>query len=301
MNQTRKILLIGHTLQRKSAAFQRAVALAMVGDTPLHIAVLVEPFMTYALLASESREAIRQSMLNEQRRCWNEEVETLRSKGVQASCSVTWAENLHEEILCHVRELQPLMLIKDVQREPVLKRTFVTPLDWHLLRSCPVPLHLVSDARHPRPKVVVAAVELSDVEVQRSGLNDQIIAAGIGLATQCGARFQLIHIHDNMPAYLASTGEAAADWSEIAEELRVALHQSFVTLAERHDIAPEQRHFIIGQPVAGIIDFALAHQADVVVMGRVHRKLLDRWLGSTTEAVLHRLSGSVLAIHPEAG
>jgi universal stress protein E len=82
-------------------------------------------------------------MLNEQRRCWDEEVETLKGKGVQVTCSVAWAENLHEEIICQVLELQPLMLIKDVQREPMLKRTFVTPLDWHLLRSCPVPLHLV--------------------------------------------------------------------------------------------------------------------------------------------------------------
>jgi nucleotide-binding universal stress UspA family protein len=37
-----------------------------------------------------------------------------------------------------------------------------------------------------------------------------------------------------------------------------------------------------------------------VVMGRVHRKALDKWIGSNTEAVLHRLSGSVLAIRPAA-
>lgn len=300
MSQTRRILLVGHSQHRKSAAFQRAVALAMVGDTPLHIAVLVEPFMSYSLLASEVREPIRQSMLNEERRCWDEEVEALRGKGVRVTCSVAWAENLHEEILCHVREMQPLMLIKDVQPEPALKRTFVTPLDWHLLRSCPVPLHLVSDARHPKPKVVVAAVELSDAEAQHPGLNDQIIAAGIGLAAQCDASFQLIHVHDNMPAYLASTGEAVADWAEVAEELRVASHQSFVALAERHDVPQERRHFIIGQPITAITDFAQAHHADVVVMGRVHRKVLDKWLGSTTEVVLHRLSGSVLAIRPEA-
>lgn len=299
MNQARRILLIAHAEQHKSAAFQRAVALARVSATPLHIAVLVEPFMTYSLLATESREQIRQSMLNEQRRCWDEEVEILRGKGLQATCSVAWADNLHEEILCHVREIQPLMLIKDVQPEPALKRTFITPLDWHLLRSCPVPLHLVSDARHPKPKVVVAAVELTNPEAQHAGLNDQIIAAGTSLATQCAASFQLVHVYDNTQTYLASTGEAVADWAEIAEELRVALHQSFVALAERHDVPQERRHFLIGQPTKGIIEFAQAQHADVVVMGRVHRKVLDRWLGSTTEAVLHRLSGSVLAIGPE--
>lgn len=301
MEQNRRVLLISHAEQRKSAAFQRAVALAMFGDTPLHIAVLVEPFVTYSLLEGKVREQLRQSMLNEQRRCWNEEVEALRGKGIQATCSVAWAENLHEEIICHVRELQPVMLVKDIQRESLLKRTFVTPLDWHLLRSCPVPLHLVSDAHHPKPRLVVAAVDLSDPEAQHSGLNDQIITAGVSLATQCDAEFQMLYIHDNMPTYLASTGEAVADWAEITEALRVALHQSFVALAERHDIPQERRHFIIGQPIKGIIEFAQAHHADVVVMGRVHRKALDKWIGSTTEAVLHRLSGSVLAIRPETG
>jgi universal stress protein E len=301
MNQARRILLVGHTQQRKSAAFQRAVALAMVSGTPLHISVLVEPFVTYALLGSEIREQLRHSLLNEQRRCWNEEVEILRGKGIQATCSVAWAENLHEEILCHVRELQPVMLVKDIQREPVLKRAFVTPLDWHLLRSCPVPLHLVSDARHPTPRVVVAAVDLADPDVQYSSLNDQIIVAGISLATQCGAEFRLLYVHDNMPAYMVSSGEAVADWVDIVEELRVALHQSFVDLAERHDVPQERRHFIVGQPITGVIEFAQERQADVVVMGRVHRQVLDKWIGSTTEAVLYRLPGSVLAIRPGDG
>jgi universal stress protein E len=301
MNESRRILLVGHAQQRKSAAFQRAAALAAAGGMPLHIAVLVEPFMTYSLLEGKVREQLRQSLLNEQRRCWNEEVEELRAKGIQATCSVAWAENLHEEIICHVREMQPVMLVKDIQREPVLKRAFVTPLDWHLLRSCPVPLHLVSEAQHPQPQLIVAAVDLSDPEAQHSGLNDQIIAAGVSLATQCDAEFHLLHIHDNMPTYLASTGEAVVDWAEINESLRVALHQSFVALAERHDIPQERRHFITGQPIKGIIEFAQTLHIDVVVMGRVHRKALDKWIGSTTEAVLHRLSGSVLAIRPEAG
>lgn len=300
MNQSRRILLIGHAEQRKSEAFQRAVALAMTGDMPLHIAVLIEPFITYSLLASGIREQLRKSMLNEQKRGWGEEVETLKRMGVQATCSVDWAENLHEEILCQVRELQPLMLIKDVQPEPMLKRTFFTPLDWHLLRSCPVPLHLVNDARHPKPQVVVVAVDMTDSEAHYSAVNDRIIAAGISLATQCGASFQLIYVHESMPAYLASNGEAVADWAEIVEELRAAQHQSFVALADRHNIPQVQRHFIAGQPITGIIEFAQAHQADVVVMGRVHRNVLGKWIGSTTEAVLHRLTGSVLVIRPEA-
>lgn len=299
MSQMRRILLVGHAEQRQSAAFQRAVALAMVSGAPLHVSVLVEPFMTFPLLASELREQIRQSVLNEQRRCWEKEIEILRDKGIQATCSVVWTENLHEEIIRHVQEIQPDMLVKDIQREPVLKRAFVTPLDWHLLRECPVPLHLVNDSRHPKPQVVVAAVDPTDPEAQYSGLNDQIITAGAGLAMQCGAEFQLLYVYNNIPAYMTGSGETVAGWADVVEELRSALHQSFVDLAERHGVPQERRHFIVGQPVTGITEFAEEQQADVVVMGRVHRKVLDTFIGSTAETVLYRLSGSVLAIQPK--
>lgn len=301
MNQTRRILLIGQAAQHRSAALQRAVALAKAAGAPLHIAVLLEPFLTYSILAGEVREQIRQSLLNEQRRYWDQEIETLGRQGIQVTCSIAWAEKLHEEILCHVREIQPLMLIKDVRHEPLLKRAFVTPLDWHLLRDCPAPLHLVSDARHAQPKVVVVAVDLSDSEAQCSSLNDQLVATGIDLARQCGADLRLLYVHDNRPGYLVGSGAPPTGWTEIAEELRAVLHRAFVDLAERHEVPRERRHFILGQPATGIIQFARERQADVVVMGRAQRAIPEKWLGSTTEAVLYRVSGSILAIRPGDG
>ncbi|MCY1516912.1 Universal stress protein E [compost metagenome] len=296
MSQNQRILLAGHAEQRRSAAFERAAALAMASSAPLHIAVLVEPFVTFSLLAAELREQIRTSMLNEQQRGWGKDVERLKEKGIQATFSVVWTGSPHEEIIRHVLEMQPNMLVKDIQREPLLKRAFVTPLDWRLLRECPVPLHLVNDARHPRPQVIVAAVDPTDPDAQSSGLNDRIITTAAGLATQCSAEFQLLHVYNNIPAYMTSSGEAVAGWADVIEELRSTLHRSFVDLADRHGVPPERRHFIVGNPAMGITEFAEAQQADVVVMGRIHRKALDKLIGSTTETVLYRLSGSVLAI-----
>ncbi|QEY63129.1 universal stress protein [Metapseudomonas lalkuanensis] len=297
MSQSQRILLIGHVEQHHSAALQRAAALAMASGSPLHIAVLVEPFVTYGLLSAELREQIRTSMLNEQQRGWSREADRLKEKGITVTFSVVWTDDIREEIHRHVEEMRPSMLVKDIQPEPLLRRAFVTPLDWYLLRECPVPLHLVSDARHPKPQMIVAAVDPTDPEAQIKGLNDQIIIAATGLATQCGAEFALLFVYNNMPAYMVS-GEALAAWADIAEELRSAQHQTFVDLAERHRIPQERRHFVVGNPVTGIIGFAEERQADVVVMGRVHRRGLGKLIGSTTESVLYRLPGSMLAIHP---
>lgn len=299
MSQDQRLLLIGHAQHRHSPAFHRAKALMMASGNPLHIAVMVEPFTTYSLLGREVREPIRESMLNEQQRSWDDEVDHLKAKGLSATCSVIWAENPYEQISDYVRELEPLMLIKDVQHESLLKRTFVTPLDWQLLRGCEVPLHLISEVRHSKPQVVLATVDLAEPDTHHPGLNDQIIATATQLAAQCSAELLLGYVHSNTTLSMAGSGGAVADWARLNDQVRTELQQQFAALGERHQIPASRRHFITGEPITGVIQLAQTHQADVLVMGRVHRNRLDTWLGSTTEAVLDRLSGSILAIRPE--
>ena len=51
----------------------------------------------------------------------------------------------------------------------------------------------------------------------------------------------------------------------------------------------------------GLIQFSQQRQVDVVVMDRAQRAIAGKWLGSTTESVLYRLSGSILAIRSGGG
>jgi universal stress protein E len=60
------------------------------------------------------------------------------------------------------------LIVKDAEDVPALKRVFFTPLDWQLLRDCPVPVHLVTDARHPLPRKVLAIVDVLRSEEQRT-------------------------------------------------------------------------------------------------------------------------------------
>ncbi|MDE3738909.1 MULTISPECIES: universal stress protein [Pseudomonas] len=299
MSESGRVLLIGHTVQPHSAAFHRAVALARAGDIPLHIGILVEP-LAITSMDKELRERVRDSLVNGQHQRWEGEVATLREKGVRATCSVSWTDDPLSEILRQVEEIKPEILVKDIHHESALRRVFTTPLDWHLLRDCPVPLHLVNEAGHPRPKLVVAAVDPTEPEAQYSGLNDRIIGAASRLALQCGSELKALFVYDAISPYGPNFAEAGSNWIELVEELRKAQHQAFVDLAERHGIPAEHRHFVMGHPILGIVEFADSENADVVVMGRVHRKGLGKLLGSTTESVLARLRGSVLAIQPQA-
>jgi universal stress protein E len=81
-----------------------------------------------------------------------EQGKLLERHGIQVTSEVVWVQHPYEEVLQFVNEMPLALIIKDAQQESALKRVFYTPLDWQLLRDCPVPVHLVTDDVHPRPR-----------------------------------------------------------------------------------------------------------------------------------------------------
>lgn len=296
MSPMQRLLLIAHPDQCHSPALQRAAALALAGDSALHVAAFMEPFSNFDLLDHKTQELTRESLLLEQRRRWEDEANALRARGVKITTSVVWTTDRQGEIIRHILEMQPDLVVKDIQREPALKRAFVTPLDWYLLQECPAPVHLVGEVRHPLPHKIVAAVDPMNEDAQNSGMNEKIISTATGLALQCNAELHMLYIYDSLPAYRSYRCEVNKSWPDLVEELRDALHQSFVSLADRFGVPKERRHFLMGSPLHGIANFATEQASDVVVMGRVHRKAVDKLIGSTIEHALYQVSGSILAV-----
>lgn len=296
MSQFQRLLLVADPQMHHSPALQRAAALAQASGAALHILTLVEPFSTLPLLDKSIQELTREARMQNCRDWLKDEVELLRSKGLEVTSEVLWSDQPLKEILAHVAEMPVDLLIKDLQHEPALKRAFVTPLDWHLLRECPVPVHLVGVASNPLPLKVVAAVDPSHPESASSDLNDRIIDTAIGLALQCDAQLHLLHTCDLSPAFLAEAGTATAACVDMLDELRQSQAASFTALAERYGVPAERRHFLVGPPIHTIAGFAARNQVDVLVMGRVQRKGLDKLIGSTTEHLLYQVPCSILAI-----
>lgn len=296
MSQYQRLFLIADPRNPQSAALQRAAALARASGAALHVAVFIEPFATLFLLDKELRDTTRESYLQEQRQKLEEAATPLRGTGLHVTCEAVWSDDALAEILEHVAELQPDLLIKDAHHEPGLKRAFVTPLDWHLLRECPVPVHLVNAGGHALPRKVVAAVDPSRSDTRIIGLNERIIQAANGLALQCDADLHLLHTYDLLQVYSGDASGVGIAYADLGPELREAQEKAFRELAEGYGVPPERRHFIIGPPIMTIADFARESQADVLVMGMVQRKGLEKLIGSTTEHVLYQVPCSILAV-----
>ena len=223
---------------------------------------------------------------------------TLFFKGIAVTTEAVWTDAPIEELLLQMKNAQADLLIKDTRHEPILQRAFITPLDWQLLRECPVPLHLVSAAAHPLPRRVVAAVDLSQPENRLSDMNERILAAASGLAVQCNAELHLLHAYEHSPAYLAYAAAPVSWTPEFLDELTSIMRATFDQFAEQHAVPPQRRHVVEGSPIRIISDFATREHMDVVVMGTLDRKGLEKVLGSTTEQTLYQIPSSILAIKP---
>jgi len=297
MGQYQRLLLIADQTLQQSPALLRAVALAKVSGAVLDVRAFVEPVPVVHLWEEKTDDAGYQRYMRRYRRWVADEVEQLGGQGLDVSVEVVFTTHPLLDILKTVEELKPDLLIKDVTLEPVLKRVFITPLDCHLLRECPVPVHLVNQARYSLPHRVVAAVDPFDLSTQINGLNDTIIQTANALALQCDAPLHLLYAYDLSPAFNADSPLVGGGWGvDFIEELRQSLHQAFVTLADRHGVPPERRHFVMGLPVPVISEFVEQYVADVVVMGTVHRVGIDRLIGSNTERALYSVPGSILAV-----
>jgi universal stress protein E len=294
MSQYQHLLLIINPALRLSPAINHAAALAKASGASLHIAAFAKPLEILSLLDEGVQEKARESYLQDHRDWLTNQATNLHALGLKVTTEVTWADDIKQDILDHVTEMQPDLLIKEVQHESALKRAFFTPLDWHLLRHCPIPVYLVGGGGHALPRKVVAAVDASGTEPANSELNERIIQQATNLALQCDAELHLLYACDLSGVYLADMGGLAL--SDITKELRTTEEQSFIKLAGLYGVPSDRRHFVLGHPVSALSDFANEQQVDVIVMGRVQYHGLEKLLGSTTEHILYQVPCSVLAV-----
>lgn len=294
MSQYQRLLLIINPALRHSQAINHAAALAKASSANLHIAALIPSLKMLSLLEEGDREKARERYLQDHQDWLKDQAKNLRGRGINVTTEVVWADDLPQDILDHVSEMQPDLLIKEVQHESALKRAFFTPLDWHLLRHCPVPVYLVGGSGFVLPRKVVAAVEVSDAESPDDELNDRIIQQASGLALQCDAELHLLYACNISAAFLADMGGLTL--ADLTKALRRDLEKSFLKLAGRFGVPSDRRHFISGNPVTALSEFANDHQVDVIVMGKVQSHGVDKLLGSTTEHILYQVPCSVLAV-----
>ncbi|MBV7493363.1 universal stress protein [Pseudomonas sp. NPDC086112] len=304
MSEQLRFMLVVSPLMENSPAFDRAAALAKAAGAALHIVAFdyLEGLATASLVNEQVQEQMRLGYVERHRQWLEEQARPLRKIGVPVTTEVVWVERPLQEILVHLKEQPMAVLIKALEYESLLSRIMFTPLDIHLLRECPVPLHFVSHVQHALPRKIVAAVDPFHSNTQYKDFNDRILREASKLASTCNAELDVIYAHD-----LSSISADEFDFdnsstffsSGKAKTLFDAQGDAFRELAERNGIAPEQQHMIMGNPAKVLTHYADAYNVDVIVMGRVGHRGMGRLVGSTVEHLLYKMPCSVWVVSPE--
>jgi universal stress protein E len=286
---------------RRTPAFDRANALASATGAVLHIVAFnhVQTLAVAGLFDHDAMSQAREGYLQVHRQWLEQQARLQRGAGSQVTTEVVWAQASLAHVLEYVNDFRADLVIKDVHHVPALDRVFQRPLDWLLLRDCPVHLHLVVDSNNPKPLKILAAVDLSHLEDLTQGLNDRILDLASSVAASCGAALHLLNVGNwsVMGDAVSSVPTMSLDHS-LRDAVNDAQQEAFDELAERYGIGKRHRHLLTGLPRQVITGFARQNAFDMVMLGTSYRGRIERFIGSTAESVLNRTPCSLTIVKP---
>ena len=221
----------------------------------------------------------------------------LRDDGLSVSCDVAWDHPLDEGIVRKVIESNPWLVAKDTHHHNVLKRTILSNTDWHLIRECPAPLYLAKpESVSPAPKVAAAVDPLHEHD-KPALLDHQLVEHAKELAEATGGELHVAHTYALPQPMSVPEGAPIVD---ISEEVEAEHRKAFDGFLKGYELSAGQTHFLEGLPHQRLPELVEDQNIDVMVMGAVSRRGLDRiFLGSTAERVLEWLPCDLLIVKPE--
>ncbi len=256
-------------------------------------------FLDSAALSEERDEIIKG---------YKEKLETmakpLRDDGLKMTTTAVWDHPLHEGIVRQAVKLEADVVFKDTHHHSALSRTLFTNTDWNLIRTCPVPLWLVTprDVR-PEPNIVAAIDPMNEHE-KPAALDDQIMTISNDLAANVDGVVHAFHTFDPRIAISTATANAYIPVSlplhEIEQEVREKHQRRFTEMTDYYGIPDNHAHLVAGLTHEELPAVAKELDAAVVVMGAVARNRLKRlFIGATAERTLGHLPCDLLIIKPD--
>ena len=227
----------------------------------------------------------------------------LRRRGLKVETQVVWDYPPYEAIVREVLRRKPDLVVAETRRHARGARLFLTNNDWQLTRLCPAPLLLVKKPGRYGKARVLAAIDPLHARAAHGRFDRRILLAARALATAYAGRLDVVHSYQPITSVIAA---GMAEPLVVPIDPRIdRLHvqnvrRSVARATASLRLSPRRLHLDAGVPEVVIADRARRLRADVVVMGAVSRRGLDRvFIGNTAERVLDRLPCDVLVVKPD--
>ncbi|MGE8334606.1 universal stress protein [Pseudomonas laurylsulfatiphila] len=273
MQAVRSILVVIDPEHSESLALKRAKLIAGVTQAQLHLLVC-DPRHDHSGMLSVLKAALTED-------------------GYSVTTEQAWNHSLHQTIV-EVQQAEGCgLVVKQHFPDNALKKALLTPEDWKLLRQCPSPVLLVKTAGSWQGKVILAAVDVGNTDLEHRHLHDTIINHGYEIATLAKARLHVISAH---PSPMLSSADPTF---QLSETIQARYREQCKSFQAEFDIDDEHLHIEEG-PADVLIPFMVHKlQAAVTVIGTVARSgLSGALIGNTAEVVLDAVESDVLVLKP---
>ncbi|MBC2656846.1 universal stress protein [Pseudomonas sp. MSSRFD41] len=273
MQSIRSILVVIDPTPGESLALKRAKLIAGVTQAHLHLLVCDKKHEHSALLR-----VLKSSLTGE---------------GYSVTTEQAWNESLHETII-DVQQAEGCgLVIKQHLPDSPLKKALLTPADWKLLRHCPTPVLLVKTATPWTGGVVMAAIDVGNLDGEHRALHASIVDHGFDIASLAKAQLHVISAH---PSPMLS---AADPVFQLKETIEKRYREACKAFQSEFDI--DDGHLHIEEGPADVLIPHMAHklEAALTIIGTVARTgLSGALIGNTAEVVLDALDSDVLVLKP---
>lgn len=195
------------------------------------------------------------------------------------------------------------LVVKPAKQESGLKQFLIRGSDIQLLSLCPTPVWIFQSTASRALKKIAVAVDLQPDDREKMALADSVLLWGKNIATSVGAELHVIHAWS---LYRESTLHSRPCLAGTVQQLLISkerTHRKWLkdALGQAAIAAGDIReHLVKGEAKQLIPELASTLGVDLLIMGTVGRTGIPGFLiGNTAEAVLRKVSCSVLAIKPE--
>ena len=217
------------------------------------------------------------------------------------SSNMVWGKRWNKSVVDTANSMEAGLIIEVAgDRQSRLAKIFQTPEDWHLLRDAQCPVWLVNGEGQSLEKVV-AAVGTLDESREHAVLGKKVILKARSMAEALNLPLELVSVIPDFSAanvataYVPPLPDHSVLWHESAQQ---ALANAEDQLNDQCDELRVQAKIrvLTGQVERELAEL-VADSSLLVIGSAANRGLAGKFIGNTSEKVLHYLTSDMLVVH----
>ncbi|MEX0738704.1 MAG: universal stress protein [Pseudohongiella sp.] len=297
MENLKKLLVIVDPDNDSDFVIERAILLAFYGKAQVLLImnkanVLPQNNDVNPGLASRFFRAQKQSFLEHYQNRLAALKTRFETQGIDTETFFSAEKNDAAVILEKIREFQPDMTLKSVQKKSALSHILITNTDWKLVRNCPSPLLLVKARPWFEDGAVLSAVDPLHSKAQQNQLDHLLLDTTVRLARSLQLSARVFHCY--FPD-LSSMFPKVVDAEAYVREVRAIHWDKIKTLVSEHGVSEDQVTMTRGDLIKTLLQTIRKDRANILVLGALSRNAVESAIiGSTAEKILYDTPCDVL-------